>query len=44
MQPTIPVIGSVNMVQRVVSDIVAHVADKEESPENSKTDWILDWD
>jgi hypothetical protein len=44
MQPTIPIVGCVNVVQGVVSDIIAHVADEEESPENCKTDRILDWD
>jgi len=44
MQPTILVVGCVDVVKRVVSDIIAHVADEEESPENCKTDWIADWD
>lgn len=32
------------MMQRVVSHIVAHVSDEEETPENGEADGIGDWD
>lgn len=43
MEPTLFVICGINVMKRVVSHIVAHVADEKESPENGETDGIMDW-
>lgn len=42
MQPASLIVGGINVVQRVVGNVIAHVADKEEGPENGEADGITD--